>query len=273
VLTAWNGLMITAFAQAAQILAGPAYAENAVQAADFVLTRMRGPDGRLLRTWSAGSEPKLNAYLDDYAFLLEALVSLYEATFAPRWIKAAIEVAEVMIEQFWDPAESGFYYTGKDHEPLIARTKDIQDSSTPSGNALAVTALLRLAKLTGRIDLQQKAEGTLKAFRGLMERAPMAAAQMLIAFDFHIGPVDEFAVVGDPAGTDTQRVLRAIQAHFRPNKVVALKDRSEMSDQDQALLPLLKGKTAGSGVATYLCRDFACQAPLVGVEAAEAALK
>src|SRR6202043_1530542 len=107
------------------------------------------------RTYSKGSEPKLNAYLEDYAFLLNGLVSLYEATFSRRWIAEALELAEVMIEQFWDSTEGGFFYTGRDHEELIARTKDPHDSSIPSGNAMAVTALLHLAKLTGRIDLQE----------------------------------------------------------------------------------------------------------------------
>src|SRR5262249_54792682 len=105
VLTSWNGLMIAAFAQAAQVLEEPAYAETATRAAGFILTRMRAPDGRLLRTWFAGAEAKLNAYLEDYAFLLDGLVSLYEATFAPRWVEAALELARVMIDQFWDPAE------------------------------------------------------------------------------------------------------------------------------------------------------------------------
>jgi uncharacterized protein YyaL (SSP411 family) len=271
VLTSWNGLMIAAFAQAARTLDVPGYADTAAAAADFILTRMRTPDGRLLRTYSAGSEPKLNAYLEDYAFLLDALVTLYEATFAPRWIESALELAEVMIGRFWDGSEGGFYYTGTDHEQLIARVKDIQDSSTPSGNAMAATALLRLAKLTGRIDLQEKAAATLRAFLGLMRAAPMAAGQMLIALDFHLGPVEEFAVVGDPAGADTRRVLRAIEGRFRPNKVLALLPPSGL-EAIETLLPLLAGKTAADSVATYVCRDFACQAPLVGADAAEKAL-
>ena len=103
-----------------------------------------------------GSEPKLNAYLEDYAFLIDGLVSLYEATFAPRWIEAALDLAEVMIDQFWDAADGGFFFTGRDHEALIARGKDPHDNAMPSGNAMAVTALLRLVKLTGRMDLQRR---------------------------------------------------------------------------------------------------------------------
>jgi hypothetical protein len=268
VLTAWNGLMIAAFAQAAQVLENPTYTEVAVRAADFLLTRMRGPDSRLLRTYSAGSSPKLNAYLEDYAFLIDALVSLYELTFAPRWLRAATELAEVMVDQFADPADPGFFFTGRDHEPLIARLKDTHDSSTPSGNSMAVTALLRLATLTGRTDLRERAEATLRASRGLMESSPSAAGQMLLALDFYLGPVQEFAVVGDPSTTETQRVLRAIRAGFRPNKVVALRTDA---DSEQAV-PLLQGKSAAGGVTTYICQNFACQAPLIGAEAVEKAL-
>ncbi len=266
VLTAWNGLMIAAFAQAAQALDEPAYARAAVRAADFILRTMRMPDGRLYRTWSQGSAPKLNGYLDDYAYFLDALVSVYETTFEPRWLEAALDVARVMVEQFWDEAEGGFYYTGRDHERLIARTKDPQDNATPSGNAMAVTALLRLAKLTGRPDLRDKAERTLRLFRGLMEASAMAAGQMLIAYDFDLGPVKEFAVVGDPAGDETRQVLRAIRTGFRPHKVVALKAPGD--DRADAVLPLLAGKTGSGPVTTYVCENFTCAAPLVGAAAA-----
>jgi uncharacterized protein YyaL (SSP411 family) len=270
-LTAWNGLMIAALAQAAQVLDQPAYAGSAARAADFLLTRMRTADGRLLRTWSTGSAPKLNAYLEDYSFVIDALVSLYEATFEPRWIGAALDLAHVLVEQFGDPAEGGFFFTGRDHEALIARSKDPHDNATPSGNAMAVTALLRLAKLTGRADLQENAEATIRLYRGLLTEQPTAAGQMLIALDFHLGPVQEIAIVGDPAAEDTGRVLRAVRGRFAPNQVVALKPAAGPAPSME--LPLLAGKTAAEAVTTYVCQDFACQAPLVGAEAALAALE
>jgi len=272
VLTAWNALMIDAFARAAQALDRPEHAEAAARAADFLLTRMRAPDGRLYRTCGAGAGAKLNAYLEDYSYLVNALVSVYEATFDPRRIEAALDLAEVMVEQFWDEAKGGFWFTGRDHEALIARPKDLQDNATPSGNSMAVTALLRLAKLTGRLDLYEKAQATLGLCRGLMEEHPLAAGQMLVALDFYLGPVDEVAVVGDPAAAETQRVLRAARAGFRPHQVVALKPAAG-DDRAEELLPLLAGKTTQGAVTTYVCRNFACQAPLVGAEAAEAALR
>ncbi|HMC65891.1 MAG TPA: thioredoxin domain-containing protein [Gemmataceae bacterium] len=267
-LTAWNALMIAAFAQAGAVLEKPEYVNAAVRAAEFLLDRMRTRDGRLLRTYSAGAEPKLNGYLEDYAFLIDALISLYEATFVPRWLDAALQLTDVMIDQFWDATEGGFFFTGKDHEQLIARLKETHDSSTPSGNSMAVTALLRLAKLTGRRDLQEKAEATLQVYRGLLEASPIAMGQMLLALDFYFGPVQEFAVVGNQAETDTQRVLRALRREFRPNKVIALKNGNE----PDGLVPLLKGKMQKGPVTTYCCENFTCQAPLIGAEAVEAAL-
>jgi uncharacterized protein YyaL (SSP411 family) len=273
VLTSWNGLMITAFARAAQVLGNQAYAFAGARAADFVLRRIRTPDGRLLRTYSAGSEPKLNGYLEDYAFFLDALVSLYEATFEERWLEAALSLAQVLMDQFWDDAERGFFYTGRSHETLIARTKDPHDSSVPSGNSMAVFALLRLSKLTGRQDLWDKAEATLRLFRGLMAASPLAAGQMLVGLDFYLGPVQEIAVVGDLSSEETRRALRVIRDNFRPNTVVAVKSAGKDEPSRSDLLPLLADKSARGAVTTYICENFACQAPLVGVEALEAALK
>jgi uncharacterized protein YyaL (SSP411 family) len=272
VLTSWNGLMIAAYAQAASVLENADYARAATRAADFLLTRMRTTEGRLLRTWSAGAEPKLNGYLEDYAFLLDGLVSLYEATFEPRWMAAALELSRSMIEQFWDASAGGFFYTGRDHEQLIARGKDPHDNATPSGNAMAVTALLRLAKLTGRAELQAKAEATLRAYTGLLAAHPFAAGQMLIALDFYLGPVQEIAVVGDPAADETRQVLRLIRGGFRPNQVVAFKPKVG-DGRAEELVPLLAERAAKDGVTTYVCENFTCQAPLVGVAAVKAAFR
>jgi uncharacterized protein YyaL (SSP411 family) len=263
ILSAWNGLMATAFARAYQVLEKPEYLQAATRAVDFVWQRMRTPNGLLLRTCGAGSTAKLNAYLEDYAFLLDALVALYEASFEARWIEAALALADVMIAQCWDD-EGGFFFTGRDHETLIARTKDAHDSSTPSGNAMAVTALLRLAQLTGRRDLYDRALATLNLFRGLMEASSVAAGQMLLALDFHLGPVHEIAIVGDLAGPAVRDVVRAVHGRFRPWHVLAAGSGAAA----EVAVPLLSDKPAQGTVTTYVCQDFACQAPLVGSEAA-----
>jgi uncharacterized protein YyaL (SSP411 family) len=271
-LTAWNGLMITALATATSVLDEPEHAAAASKAAGFILAHMRNTHGLLLRTWSSGADAKLNGYLEDYAYLLEGLVALYEATFEPPWIGHALELAEIMIDQFWDEEKGGFYFTGRDHEKLIARSKDPLDNATPSANAVAVTALLRLVKLTGRTDLMDRAEATLRLYRGVLETHPQAAGQMLIALAFSLGPVQEFAVVGESDSDEVRRVFRAINCDFRPGKVMCL--RPVVGSVREDWLPLLAGKHTPPGkVSTYLCENFTCQAPLLGAEAVEAALK
>src|SRR5262249_9723224 len=161
--------------------------------------------------------------------------------------------------------------TGRDHEALITRTKDVLDNATPSGNAMAATGLLRLAKLTGNRDLEEKAGRTLQLSRGLMAERPVGSGQMQLALDFHLGPVEELAIVGDPKDEETKRALRIIRGQFRPNKVVALKAPDD--DAAERVIPLLAGKEASGGVTTYSCQNFTCQAPLVGAAALEAALK
>jgi uncharacterized protein YyaL (SSP411 family) len=269
ILTAWNGLMIAAFAQAGQVL-DPRYGEVARRAARFVLSRLRGSDGRLFRTISPGFEPKLPAYSEDYACLLDALVSLYETDFEPDWMSTALDLADILIRDFWDEAEGGFFFVSKDHESLIIRPKDTHDGSTPSGNSMAVMALLRLAKLTGRRDLEDKAVRTLRLFRNQIEAAPLAFGQMLVALDFHLGPVEEIAVVGAGSRVDTQEVLRIVRRGFRPNKVVAYLNTELSSDEQRrvvGLIPLLAGKSAVDGqVTTYVCRNFTCSQPLVGLD-------
>ncbi|MGF1583155.1 MAG: thioredoxin domain-containing protein, partial [Gemmataceae bacterium] len=211
ILTAWNGLMIGAFAEAAQVLDSPEYERYAKGAAGFVLETMRRDDGRLYRTCGAGSDPKLNGYLEDYAFVLDALVTLYETTFDLQWIEEAASLARVMIEQFWDDKDGAFYFTGRDHEELIARNKDMQDGAVPSGNSMAATALLRLGKLTGESLFLETAERTLHAFHGIMQQHPAACAQMFLALVFLMGPLDEFAVVGDIYADDTNVALRSLR--------------------------------------------------------------
>ena len=268
ILTAWNGLMINAFARAAAVLELPEYAECAARAATFLLTKLRRGDGRLYRTTLAGAPAKLNAYLDDYAYLLDALVTLYETTFDPAWITVALSLTKVMIEQFWDEADGGFFYTGKDHETLIARNKDPHDNATPSGNSMAISALLRLAKLTGDADLDEKARRTLHLFGDLMARSPTAAGQTLAALDFHLGPVQEIAVVGEAGDAEVRAVLRQLRQPFRPHQVLAWQAPGGTDE-----IPLLKGRVALGAVTTYVCENFTCLAPVVGAAAVKELLR
>jgi uncharacterized protein YyaL (SSP411 family) len=268
ILTAWNGLMISAFAKAGAMLGGPPYSAAPIRAAEWMLQHMRAPDGHLLRSGSADGTAKLNGYLEDYAFLADALVSLYEATFDPKWLRTAAELADVILNHFADPAGPGFFFVADDHEQLIARTKDLHDGSTPSGNAVAVTVLLRLAKLLDRRDFAAKAEETLRGYRETMAEHPAAAGQMLMALDFHLGPTQEVAVIGKSSNPETWRAVAAIRRAFRPNQVVAYHDPNTGPPPD--FIPLLKDRPAVDGkVTVYVCENFTCKAPLVGAEAVE----
>jgi uncharacterized protein YyaL (SSP411 family) len=270
VLTAWNGLMIAALAQAGAAVDEPRHTAAAGRSADYVLGTLRKPDGRLFRTTAVGRPPKLDGYLEDYAYLIDALAGLYEATFEPRWLRDAVQLAERMIADFADPA-GGFFYTAAGHEPLITRTKESFDGSTPSGNAMAATGLLRLAALTGREDFRAHAEKTLTAFAGLMKESPTGTAQMLAALDFHLGPVKELAVIGPAGGEAVNRVLRAVRERFLPNTAVAAHDPAT-GDPPADLIPLLRDRPARGDVTTYVCENLACRAPAVGVDVSLAAI-
>ncbi len=208
VLVSWNGLMIAALAEGGRILSEPRYLEAAARAAGFLLDRMRQSDGRLLHTYRDG-RARLDAYLDDYADFIDGLTRLYEATGEPRWVESALELTQVLLEEFGDPARGGFFYTGHHHEALIARQKDFTDNAKPSGNGMAATALVRLGALTGRDDLTQAGRSALESVQLLLEREPAAAGQSLIALDFLLAPTREFAVI---AGDDPAEYRAALEA-------------------------------------------------------------
>ena len=262
-LVSWNGLMISAMARAYQALGEPAYLQAAGQAADFILqTLVQG--GRLLHTCKDG-RPQLAAYQDDYACLVNGLLDLYEASLELRWLRAARELNEVMLELFWDADAGGFFYTAAGAEDLIVRTKNPLDNATPSGNSIGVLVLLRLAAMTGDAGLRDRAEKTLELFSGLMARAPAGCAQMICALDWLLDSPCEIAVVGPPS--QRQAFLAAVHGRFLPHKVLVGADRSDHPDDLVEHLPLLAGRVeAGpNGATAYVCRDSVCSLPVTGV--------
>ena len=260
ILTAWNGLAIDALADAGARLGLNRFTEAAARAANFVLTNLRGADGRLFRTCGDGQPAKLAGYLEDYAYLASGLVTLYEACFEPNYSRAAQELCDVALAHFADGA-GGFFATADDGEQLVVRPRESGDNATPAPGSVLTLTLLRLAALTGRDDFRAAADRALAAGSGTMAESPMAAAQLLCALDFRHGTVTEYAVLGDPGSDEYQEVLNLVRAHYEPNRVVA--------SGDPAACELLAGKVAVGGAATlYRCRDFACAAPAVGVDAA-----
>ncbi|NCF67240.1 MAG: DUF255 domain-containing protein [Chloroflexi bacterium] len=261
VLTAWNGLMLASFAEAGRILQRPDYTQIAKENAQFLYAQMRQTDGRLLRTWKAGFDAKYNAYLEDYAYLADGLLALYQTTFETRWFLWVQELAEQMLTRFGDKSNGGFFDTSSDHESLIYRPKDVQDNATPSANAMAAHVLLKLSMLTGNGDQWDIAQRTVSALADLMARFPTGFSHWLCAAAFILGEPQEVAIAGDLDDPATQRLINAVYARYRPNLVIAAGDKvSEIP-----LLvdrPMLDGESAA-----YVCRRFVCHTPVTDSEA------
>jgi hypothetical protein len=260
VLTAWNGLMLRAFAEAAAALGRDDYRCTAEANAEFLLSKL-GANGRLLRTYKDG-QAKLNGYLEDYSFLADGLLALYQSTLDARWYREARRLADTMIEQFWDEdsASGGsFFDTGKDHEQLVSRPRDVFDNATPSGSSVAVEVLLRLAVLSGEQRYRQIAEAVLRSLAESLARMPTGFGRLLSALDLALTPSQEVAIVG-PDASDTQTLLAVVREGYRPNLVLAL--ASGPDDPLTQEMPLLAKKSTRNGRATaYVCENYACQSP------------
>src|ERR1700710_526291 len=255
-LASWNGLAISALAEAGAVLDRPDYLDAARACADFVLGTLSDEDGRLLRTYKDG-DARLNAYLEDHAFLLEALLTLYEATFEPRWFERARALADATIARFGAPARGGFFSPSADHEELIARRKEIGDHPIPSGNSAAALGLLRLAALTGERGYERQAEGVFALFAGTATKHPESFAHLLRALDFHLAPISEVALIGD----DVTELATAVRAGLRPHLVLAA------GPEGSAEPPLLRDRPLVDDKAcAYVCERFTCQAPVTGAK-------
>ena len=251
-LTSWNALMISALAEAGGALERPDYVDAAVACAAFLLSELRDDEGRLLRTWKDG-QGRIRAYLDDHAFLLAALITLYESTFDPRWYDEAVLLADTIIERFADPERGGFFTTAADHEQLPARRKDLEDSPIPSGNSAAAIGLLKLALLSGEGRYERHALGVLALLYPLALRHPQAFAHLLAGVDFYLSPIREIAIVGPES--EAQALVRVVRGRYRPHIVLA----GGAGDG----VPLLEGRGPVDGhAAAYVCEHFVCQSPV-----------
>jgi uncharacterized protein len=260
ILTAWNGLMLRSFAEAARVLKRDDYLQIAIRNAEFLTTQLKR-DGRLLRTHKDG-QSKLNAYQEDYAYLVDGLLSLYEATFDERWFVEARELADTMIALFWDENEGGFFFTSHDHEQLISRAKESYDNATPSGNSVAASALQRLAMFTNEARYRGYAERTMKLLANQISRFPNAFGHLLCALDLYFSSAHEIAIIGERNAADTNALIDAVFSRYMPNKVVACAAPHETS-----ALPLLADRVQVEGKATaYVCHNYYCEAPVTKPE-------
>ncbi len=263
ILTSWNGLMLRSFAEAGRYLDRPDYLQVAVKNAEFLLDNLRN-EGRLLRTYKDG-RAHLNGYLEDYVFLADGLLALYEANVDPRWFNEARSLMDEAIKLFADEQNGGFFDTGSDHEALISRPKDIMDNATPAGNSVAADVLLRLAAFTGENGYRQRADEYLQALADIMVQHPSAFGHALGALDFALSPVKEFAIIGDPRAADTRALVDVINERYLPNSVFACAAPEQQTAFQ--VIPLLADRPQKDGKATaYVCQNFACQAPVTTPE-------
>ena len=258
IVTAWNGLMISAFARGGVVLDAPAFVARARAAARLLLDA-RTPDGRLPRSLIAGAAQG-DAFLDDYADLATALVDLYDATFDPGWLRAALELHATLAARFWDGKHGGFFATPSDVAPTLARRKPDDDLPLPSGNAVAAEGLLRLAELTGDETLRRRAEDTVRALASTLTQAPTRAPRLLAVVDFLLDRPREIAIV-DPTAHEDPRLLRTARMRFDPNHVLAVVREDELPTRT-AIIPWLADKRALDGHSTaYVCTRGVCALP------------
>ncbi len=262
VLSAWNGMMISAFARGAQALGDPRYLAAARGAAEFILARMRDANGDLFRRFREG-ESAIPGMLDDYAFFVQGLLDLYEAGFEARHLEAAIDLAQRMVARFEDRAAGGFYTTSAAAESLVLRLKDDYDGAEPSGNSIAILDLLRLSRITGGAAYREIAERALSAFAARMNRVPAALPQTLAALEYAQARPTQIVIAGSRGSADAEALLAEVNRRYLPNKVLMLAGDEDARSALARHAPEVAGMHPVNGAAAaYVCENFACRMPV-----------
>ena len=261
ILTDWNGLMVAALARAAFVLDEPLYLDAARAAAGFIRMRMRTPDGRLLHRW-CGGEPAMTGNLDDYAFAIWGLIELYEAGFEACDLRLALELQQVLTDRFRAP-EGGFFFTPDDGEKLLFRLKEGHDGAVPSGNAVTLMNLIRLARMTGDPRLEEDAAALSGAFAGSVRRIPSAHAQWLVALEMLAAPSCEVVIAGRHEAAETRELIDVVRGCGSPRPVLLFRPEGEAEPEIAGIAPFTKEmRTIGGRAAAYVCRNFSCQRPV-----------
>ncbi len=259
--TDWNGLMIAALARAGRVFGKGIYRDAAAEAARFILANLCDGDGRLLHRWREG-EAAMPANLDDYAFLVWGLIELYEASFDPHRIAEALALTEELNRYFWDDQGGAYWFTPADGEKLLVRQKELYDGAIPSGNAVACLNLVRLGRITGRHELEKRADQLLKSVAGAIRQMPGGCAQFMIALDFLEGPSCEVVISGVPERDDTQAMLDAVNRIYLPRAVLIYRPAGPADPFLVQLVPYVKDMDMIDGKATaYVCVNHACHTP------------
>ncbi|MBI4546912.1 MAG: thioredoxin domain-containing protein [Ignavibacteriae bacterium] len=262
IITAWNGLMISAFAKAYQVLDDPAYLQAAQRANTFIISKLYDTKSKkLLRRYRDG-EARFDGNLQDYTFLVMGLLDLYEASFEIQWLEHAIALTKKQIEIFWDPIDGGFFDTPGNDPSILVRMKEDYDGAEPTGNSIAAVNLLRLSQMTDNNDWRRMAEKTITAFGSRLKQIPDALSQMLVAVDWHLSTPKEIIVAGKKDSPDTKALLREVHSRFIPNKVLLLADGGDAQKKLTSYLSFIEGMIMLDEKATaYICENYACQLP------------
>ncbi|MEX1245022.1 MAG: thioredoxin domain-containing protein [Thermoanaerobaculia bacterium] len=259
ILTAWNGLMISAYARAALVLGNESYGQAAARAATFLLEKLRKGQ-RLFRSFKDG-RARHDAYLDDYAFLIAGLLDLFEATGDQRWLREAVALDRV-VEAHYEDHAGGFFRTSDDHEQLLARERPGYDGAEPAGSSVEILNLLRLSELTTQARYRERADRALMAVGGILERAPGGAGELLLALDFQLDSPKEIVIVTRRSRAEAEPLLARLRSAYVPNRVLLIAVEGEPLTALSRLSPLVEGKAAGKGPAmAYVCRRGVCDLP------------
>lgn len=265
VLTDWNGLMISAFAKASIAFNNKDYLTTAISAATFVLDAIRDVDGRLLHRWRDG-ESGLSANIDDYAFFIASLLDLYEASFDLKYLKLADNFIVMALQHFWDDKNGGFFFTSDDSEELLIRQKDVYDGAVPSGNSVMLLNLLRLARMKGKTAYEEKANQLIKAFAGVIKKAPIAYSQFLCGLEFALGKSKEIVITSKALNEQTTKFIEIVNEKYHPNKVVLLK--TDCNKEELARYSAFTKEIQILDIpAVYVCENFSCHLPITGMDA------
>jgi uncharacterized protein YyaL (SSP411 family) len=248
------------------------YADAARKSAQFILKKLRNPEGRILRRFRE-KEVAFPGYLEDYAFLLWGLLELYEATFEIDYFEEAVIINNDMIELFWDEKEGGFFYSGKGNETLIAQMKEVYDGALPSGNSVAALTMLRLSRMTGNVDLEKKVDRMVQTFSSQISAYPLTSTHFLQALDFALGPAQEIVIGGDKRNQTTQDMIRLVQKSFLPHKIVLLQSEGYEGERLAKLSSFITPMLSFNPKPTvYVCEQFSCKKPMTEVEELESFL-
>ncbi len=262
IITAWNGLMISAFARASQILQKPLYLQAAKQSATFILRHVYDEQAKVLfRRWRDG-EARFQGSLQDYSFFIQGLIDLYEASFEISWLQNAITLTKQTIELFWDNENNGFYDSAKNSPTLLVRMKEEYDGAEPTGNSVMALNLLRLGHITANNDWRQKAEQTIGVFSRVLSRRPDVLPQMLLALDWLLSTPKEIIIAGDIHQIDTQHLVQEVNSVYMPNRIILLADGKDNQAYLAQFLPFMKTmKMIDNKTTVFVCENFACNLP------------